>query len=110
MLVAERAIAAELGLESAKVFQVETEVALWKSLADTEAALQGTLETLEKERNALESERKARSEANQEVLALRGQVMGTKEANAPLHEQVTWQAEGLSILKTTHLSKYLFCF
>ena len=52
-------------------------------------ALQSTLETLEMERKALESEqkaleleRKARSEVDQEVLALWGRVHGTKELNA----------------------------
>jgi len=53
-----------------KAHQVETEAMLWKSLADTEAVLQGTLETLEAERSTLASERKARSEADQEVLVL----------------------------------------
>ena len=51
--------------------------------------LQSTLETLEMEQNALESERKARLEANQEVLALRGRVLGTEELNSRLLEQVT---------------------
>ena len=41
------------------------------------------------ERQALESEQKARSEADQEVLALWGRVLGTKELNSRLHEQVT---------------------
>ena len=77
---------AEQGLEVAKAYQAETEVALQKSLANTEAALQRSLETLETERNALESERKAWSEADQEVLVLRGQVMGTEEASARLRE------------------------
>ena len=36
--------------------------------------------------------------------------MGTEEANTRLREQVTQQAEGLSILENTHLGKYLFCF
>ena len=61
---------------------METKAVLQKSLADTEAVLQRSLETLEMEQNALESERKARSEADQEVLALWGRVMGTEEANA----------------------------
>jgi len=39
-----------------KAHQVETEAALQKSLADTETVLQRSLETLELERNALESE------------------------------------------------------
>ena len=104
VLAVEWATAAERGLEA------ETEVALQKSLADTEAALQRSLETLESERNALESERKARSEADQEVLALRARVMGTEVANAQLREQVTRQAEGLSVLENTHLDKYLFYF
>ena len=79
---AEQATATERGLEAAKAHQAETEATLWKSLADIEAALQGTLETLETKRSALASERKARSEADQEVLVLRGWVMGTEEANA----------------------------
>ena len=82
VLAAERATAAEQGLEVAKARQAKTEAALQKSLADTKVALQRALETLE-------SERKARSEADQEVLALRGQVMGTEEANARLRKQVT---------------------
>ena len=85
----ERATAAERGLEAAKACQVETEAVLQKSLVDTETALQRSLGTLDTERKALESERKARSEADQEVLALQGQVMGTEEANVRLHEQVT---------------------
>ena len=83
---------------------------LQKPLVDTEVVLQGTLETLEMERSALASERKARSEADQEVLALWGRVMGTEEANARLCEKVIRQKEGLSILENTHLSTYLFCF
>ena len=42
-----------------KACQVETEVGLWKSLADTEAALQKSLETLESERSTLVSEQNA---------------------------------------------------
>ena len=75
---------------------------MWTSLANTEVALQKSLETLESERSALvseqkalelvrkalESEQKARSEADQEVLALRGRVMGTEDASARLREQV----------------------
>ena len=81
---------------------------LWKSLEDIEAALQGTLETLEAEQSALALEQKARSEADQEVLALRGQVMGTEEANARLCEQGARQAEGLSTLENSCLGTYLF--
>ena len=44
------------------------------------------------------------------MLTLRGRVMGTEEANVWLREQVTRQAEGLSILENTRLGKYLFCF
>ena len=69
---------------------------------DTEVALQSSLE-------ALESERKARSDADQEVLALRGWVLGMEEANSWLREQVTQQEEGLSILETTRLGMFLFC-
>ena len=59
---------------------------------------------------ALESERKARSDADQEVLALRGWVLGMEEANSWLREQVTQQEEGLSILENTRLGTYLFYF
>ena len=33
-----------------------------------------------------------------------------EESNARLHEQVTRQEEGLSILENTHLGMYLLCF
>ena len=89
VLVVERATAIERGLEVAKARQAEIEAALQKSLADTKVALQRALETLDMERKVLESERKDRSEADQEVLALRGSVIGTEEANARLREQVT---------------------
>ena len=59
---------------------------------------------------ALESERKAQSKVDQEVLVLRGQVLGTEEPNARIHEQVTRQEEGLSILENTRLGMYLFSF
>ena len=62
---------------------------------NTEAVLQEALAALELERAALESaqkaleaEQRARSEVDQEVLALRGQVMGMEDASARLHEQV----------------------
>ena len=106
LLVVEWVTAVERGLNAVKAH----EAALQKSLADTEVVLQRALETLDMEWKALESERKARSEADQEVLALWGRVMGTEEANARLCEQVTRQKEGLSILENTHLGKYLFCF
>ena len=77
-LTAEQATAAERGHEAAKARQAETVAALRKSLADTEVALRGTLETLDMEWSALALERKARSKADQEVLA-----------NAQLCEQVT---------------------
>ena len=102
---------AEQGLEAAKARQAKTEAGLRSSLANTEAALQESLAALESERAALVSERstlesarkaleaeqraleveqKARSEADQEVLALRGWVMGTEEVKGRLREQVTW--------------------
>ena len=55
-------------------------------------------------------ERKAQSEADQEVLVLQGRVHGTEELNAWLHEQVARQEEGLSILENTRLGMYPFCF
>ena len=73
---------------------------MWTSLANTEAALRESLaaleperaalvlaqNTLESARKALEAERKARSEADQEVLALRGRVIGTEDPSAWLHD------------------------
>ncbi|XP_066379484.1 uncharacterized protein [Miscanthus floridulus] len=85
-LTAKRATAVEQGLEAA-MHQ--------KSLADTKATLQGALETSEVEWSALASEQKARSEVNQEVLTLRGQVMGTEEANTRLREQLGGKVESL---------------
>ena len=55
-------------------------------------------------------ERKARSEADQEVLALQGRVMGTEDASARLREQVARQAEDLCTLENFHVGTYLFCF
>ncbi|XP_066316626.1 uncharacterized protein [Miscanthus floridulus] len=114
---AERATTVERGLEAVKAYQAETKAGLQKSLADTEAALQESLEALELEqsalvsernalelaRKALESERKARSEADQEVRALQGRVMGTEEASAQLHEQVARQAKEFSTLENFHV-------
>ena len=73
-------------------------VGLRASLASSKAALQEALAALEPERSALaseraalelarmalEAERRARLEADQEVLALRGWVMGTEKANTQL--------------------------
>ena len=64
LLVMERATAAERGLDAMMVHLAETEAALPKSL------------------EALETERKARSEADRELLALQGQVLGVEESNA----------------------------
>ena len=65
------------------------------SLANIEVALQEALAALEPERAALESaqkalevEQRARSKVDQEVLVLRGQVMGAEDASARLREQV----------------------
>ena len=59
---------------------------------------------------ALESEWKARSEVDREVLTLRGRVMGTEEASARLREQVARQAEEFSTLENFRVGRYLFCF
>ena len=64
---------------------------------------------LELARKALESEQKAWSKADQEVLVLRGRVMGTEEANARLCAQAR-QAEEFSVLENFRLGTYLFCF
>ena len=71
-------------------------------LAETEAALKKSLE-------ALEAERKARSDAEREVIVLRGQMLGVEESNTWILERVTQQEEGLSILKSACLGTYLFC-
>ena len=84
LLAVERATTTERGLDVTKAH----EAALQKSLADTEGVLQSTLETMEMEQNTLGSEQKARSKAVQEVLALRGRVMGTEEASARLLEWI----------------------
>ena len=122
--VAERATAAEQGLEATKARQVETKAGLQTSLANTEAALQEALAALEPERSALasewaaldlarkalEAEQRARSEADQEVLVLRGWVMGTEEASAHLCAQVTRQAEEISALENSHAGTSPFFF
>ena len=114
---AERATAAEQGLEAAKVHHEETEAGLRTSLANIEAALQEALVALEPEQATLESaqkalgaEQRARSEVDQEVLTLQGQVMGMEDASARLREQVSQQAEDLSTLEASHIGAYLFCF
>ena len=56
---AERATAAEQGLEAGKARHEEIEAGLRTSLANTEAALQEALAALEPERAALESAQKA---------------------------------------------------
>ena len=50
----------------------------------------------------------AQSDAEQEVVALRGQMLGVEESNARLLERVTQQEEGLSILESIRLGMYLF--
>ena len=87
-------------------------------------ALQKSLETLESEqsilvsewnalelaRKALESEQKARSMVDQEVLVLWGRVMGTEEVNAWLCAQAARQVGELSVLENFHVGTYLFYF
>ncbi|XP_066320772.1 uncharacterized protein [Miscanthus floridulus] len=90
----EWATVAEQGLEAARARQAEIEAELRASLANTEVALREALAALDPERATLESaekalevERKARSEADREVLALRGRVMETEDTSARLREQ-----------------------
>ena len=62
-------------------------MALQEALAALEperGALASERAALESARMVLEAEQRARSEADQEVLVLRGQVMGTEEANTRL--------------------------
>ena len=91
LLVVERATVAERGLDTTKFHLAENKAALQKSL------------------DALETERKAWSEVDREVLALQGQVLDVEESNARLLKKVTQQEEGLSILENTHLGMYLLC-
>ena len=65
---------------------------------------------LELVRKTLESEWKARSEADREVLTLQGRVMGMEEVSARLREQVARQAEEFSTLENFCIDTYLFCF
>jgi len=71
MCAVERAAAVDQKLDAAKAQLVETEMTLGKS------------------REALEAERKARLDAEQEVVALRRQMLGAEESNARLLERVT---------------------
>ena len=64
---------------------------------------------LRKSLEALEAERKARSNAEREVIALQGQMLGVEESNTRLLERVTRQEEGLSILESARLGMYLLC-
>ena len=86
----EQATTAEQKLDAAKAHLAEIEVVLRKSL------------------EALEVERKAWSDAEREVIALWGQMLGTEESNTRLLERVTQQEEGLSILESACLGTYLF--
>ena len=52
------------------------------------ATLKQEQAALERAQKALEAEQRARSEADQEVLTLRNQVMGMEDASARLREQV----------------------
>ena len=67
----EQAAAAEQKLDAAKAHLVETKTVLRKSL------------------EALEVERKARSDAEWEVIALRRQMLAVEESNTRLLERVT---------------------
>ena len=71
LLAAEWVTAAERGLDAVKVHLAETEVALQKSL------------------DALETEQKDRSKVDREVLVLRGRVLGMEDSNARLLKKVT---------------------
>ena len=53
-------------------------------------------------------EQMAQSKVDQEVLTLRGQVLGAEESNARLLEKLTQQEEELSSLEGTRLGMYLF--
>ena len=57
-----------------------------EALESERSALVSERNALELARKALESERKAQSEADQEVLMLRGWVMGAEEASTQLRE------------------------
>ena len=69
--------------------------------------LQEALAALERAQKALELEQRARSEADQEVLALWSQVMGMEDTSARLREQVARQAEDFSTLEVSRIGAYL---
>ena len=73
-------------------------------------ALEPEQATLERAQKALKAEQRARSEADQEVLVLRSQVMGMEDASAWLCEQVARQAEDFSTLEASRTGAYLFVF
>ena len=88
-----------------------TETALQEALAALEpkqSALASERVTLELARKALEAERRARSETDQEVLVLRGRVMETEEVNTRLCVQATRQANELSALENSHAGTFPF--
>ena len=74
------------------------------------SALASERAALESARMALEAERRARSEVDQEVFVLQGQVMGTEEANTWLCAQATRQAEEFSALENSRVGTYPFLF
>ena len=86
----ERVTAAEQKLDVAKAHLVDTEVVHKKSL------------------EALEAEWKAWSDAEREVIALWGQMLGAEESNTQLLERMTQQEEGVYILESACLDTYLF--
>lgn len=90
--VVERATAAERELDAAKVHLVETEAALQKAL------------------EALEVEQKARSDTEQEVVALWGQVLEAKESNALLLKKVTQKRKDSPSSKVSALVRIYSAF
>ena len=74
-----------------------------------QAHLAGTEVVLQKSLEDLEAKRKTWSDAELEVVALRGQMLGAEESNARLLERVTQQEEGITVLKNASLSMYLSC-
>ena len=67
-------------------------------MTETEAALEKCLEALEAERKARADVEQWVRSLEQEVIVLRGQLLGAEESNAQLRERVTQQEELLSSL------------
>ena len=102
-------VAEAIGARAVKLRAVERATAAEQKLDAVKAHLSETEAVHRKSLEALEVGRKSRSDAEREVVMLRGQMLGAEESNTRLLDRVTSQEEGISILESARLSTYLFC-